>query len=66
MSRNGQAWVHKTRGFGWRDCVCFESRSLTTLGSVVDYANDYAGKKVETDFYFVQLSDTHWGFSAPR
>ena len=35
---------------------------LNTLGSVVDYAN----AKVENDFSFVQLSDTHWGFAGPK
>src|SRR5256885_2283303 len=40
-----------SRGFG-----------LNALGSVVDYAN----AKVENDFYFVQLSDTHWGFAGPK
>jgi hypothetical protein len=35
---------------------------LNPLGSVVDYAN----AKVENDFYFVQLSDTHWGFAGPK
>src|SRR5258708_13868975 len=40
-----------SRGFG-----------LNALGSVVDYANG----KVENDFYFVQLSDTHWGFAGPK
>src|SRR6202163_1369254 len=35
---------------------------LNALGSVMDYAN----AKVEKDFYFVQLSDTHWGFSGPK
>src|SRR5437588_6366118 len=32
------------------------------LGSVLDHANG----KVENDFYFVQLSDTHWGFAGPK
>jgi len=32
----------------------------------VDYANGYAGRRVEKEFYFVQLSDTHWGFSGPK
>src|SRR5438309_7349705 len=36
--------------------------ALNALGSVVDYAN----AKVENDFYFVQLSDTHWGFAGPK
>src|SRR5256885_3409032 len=40
-----------SRGFG-----------LNALGSVVDYAN----AKVENDFYFIQLSDTHWGFAGPK
>src|SRR5260221_7721442 len=40
-----------SRGFG-----------LNALGSVVDYAN----AKVENDFYFVQLSDTHWGFAGAK
>src|SRR5258708_8361843 len=35
---------------------------LNALGSVVDYAN----AKVGNDFYFVQLSDTHWGFAGPK
>src|SRR5207237_9537176 len=35
---------------------------LNALGSIVDYAN----AKVENDFYFVQLSDTHWGFAGPK
>src|SRR5260221_1615266 len=35
---------------------------LNALGSVVDYAN----AKVENDFYFVQLSDTHLGFAGPK
>jgi len=35
---------------------------LKALGSVVDYAS----AKVEDDFYFVQLSDTHWGFAGPK
>src|SRR5260370_35615079 len=35
---------------------------LNALGSVVGYAN----AKIENDFYFVQLSDTHWGFSGPK
>src|SRR5260370_2016854 len=35
---------------------------LNALGSVLDYANG----KVENDFYFVQLSDTHWGFAGPK
>jgi 3',5'-cyclic AMP phosphodiesterase CpdA len=35
---------------------------LNALGSVVDYAK----AKVENDYYFVQLSDTHWGFSGPK
>ena len=35
---------------------------LNALGSVMDYANG----KVENDFYFVQLSDTHWGFAGPK
>src|SRR5258708_15949525 len=43
--------------------VFASSLGLNTLGSVLDYANGYAGKKVEKEFYFVQLSDTHWGFS---
>src|SRR5437016_12752100 len=40
-----------SRGFG-----------LNALGSVVEYAN----AKVENDFYFVQLSDTHWRFAGPK
>ena len=32
----------------------------------MDYANGSPGKKVERDFYFAQLSDTHWGFSGPK
>src|SRR5258706_1560953 len=40
-----------SRGFG-----------LNALGSVVDYAN----AKVENDFYFIQLSDTHLGFAGPK
>ena len=47
------------------DRICFEA-GLNTLGSVLDYANGSAGKKVEKDFYFAQLSDTHWGFSGPK
>jgi predicted MPP superfamily phosphohydrolase len=35
---------------------------LNALGSVMNYANG----KVNDDFYFVQLSDTHWGFSGPK
>ncbi len=46
--------------------VFASSLGLNTLGSVLDYANGYAGKKVEKEFYFVQLSDTHWGFSGPK
>ena len=46
--------------------VFASSLGLNTLGSVLDYANGHAGKKVEKDFYFVQLSDTHWGFSGPK
>ncbi|HEU0048295.1 MAG TPA: metallophosphoesterase, partial [Nitrososphaera sp.] len=42
--------------------VFASSLGLDTLGSVLDYAN----KKVEKEFYFVQLSDTHWGFSGPK
>jgi hypothetical protein len=34
---------------------------LNALGSLPDYAKG----KVENDFYFVQLSDTHWGFTGP-
>ena len=40
-----------SRGFG-----------LNALGSVIDDANGRA----EDDFYFVQLSDTHWGFAGPK
>ena len=46
--------------------VFASSLGLNTLGSVLDYANGSAGKKVEKDFYFAQLSDTHWGFSGPK
>jgi len=46
--------------------VFASSLGLNILGSALDYANGYAGKKVEKDFYFVQLSDTHWGFSGPK
>jgi hypothetical protein len=46
--------------------VFASSLGLNTLGSVLDYANNYGGKKVEKEFYFVQLSDTHWGFSGPK
>src|ERR1041385_3461733 len=46
--------------------VFASSLGLNTLGSVVDYANGDAGKKVEKEFYFVQLSDTHWGFLGPK
>src|SRR5213082_1227150 len=35
---------------------------LNALGSILDHANG----KVENDFYFVQLSDTHWGFAGPK
>src|SRR5216684_7347481 len=35
---------------------------LNALGSILDHAN----RKVENDFYFVQLSDTHWGFAGPK
>src|SRR5260370_26704361 len=35
---------------------------LNALGSVLDYTK----RKVENDFYFVQLSDTHWGFAGPK
>ena len=35
---------------------------LNAPGSILDHANG----KVENDFYFVQLSDTHWGFAGPK
>ena len=35
---------------------------LNALGSVLNYANG----KMNDDFYFVQLSDTHWGFAGPK
>jgi len=46
---------------------------LAGLGSVVfasrlggaRAAGTAAGKQAEDDFYFVQLSDTHWGFEGP-
>jgi len=35
---------------------------FNALGSVLDYASS----KARDDFYFVQLSDTHWGFTGPK
>jgi len=35
---------------------------FNALGSALDFANG----KAEKEFYFVQLSDTHWGFAGPK
>ena len=35
---------------------------FNAFGSALDFANS----KAEKDFYFVQLSDTHWGFAGPK
>src|SRR5438034_10823346 len=35
---------------------------LNALGSILDHGSG----KVENDFYFVQRSDTHWGFAGPK
>jgi len=36
---------------------------LDALGAVVEHGSKLAGHE---DFYFVQLSDTHWGFDGPK
>ena len=65
MSEMDRRGFIKLAGLGG-GIVFASSLGLNTLGSVLDYANGHAGKKVEKDFYFVQLSDTHWGFSGPK
>src|SRR5437773_11977494 len=64
MSEMDRRGFIKLAGLGG-GIVFASSLGLNTLGSVRDYASGYAGKKVEKEFYFVQLSDTHWGFSGP-
>ncbi len=39
--------------------------SLISLSSIGSRAFAYGGMKVDDDFSFVQMSDTHWGFSGP-
>jgi hypothetical protein len=39
--------------------------SLITLSGVGSRAYAYGGIKADNDFSFVQMSDTHWGFSGP-
>jgi calcineurin-like phosphoesterase family protein len=38
----------------------------TRLVDVLGSTSGHASSKAEKDFYFVQLSDTHWGFSGPK
>jgi len=65
MSEMDRRGFIKLAGLGG-GIVFASSLGLNTLGSVLDYANGSAGKKGEKEFYFVQLSDTHWGFSGPK
>jgi hypothetical protein len=65
MSEMDRRGFIKLAGLGG-GIVFASSLGLNTLGSVLDYANGSAAKKVEKEFYFVQLSDTHWGFSGPK
>jgi hypothetical protein len=39
--------------------------SIISLSGVSSVAYAYGGMKVDNDFSFVQMSDTHWGFNGP-
>jgi hypothetical protein len=56
MSEMDRRGFIKLAGLGG-GIVFASSLGLNTLGSVLDYANGSAAKKVEKEFYFVQLSD---------